>query len=308
MNFLEKLSNLLMMSEKEVYSFASTAPHRYKVYTIPKRNSPEGRVIAHPSKELKFVQRVLLNEMKEVLVCSDKAYAYMPKKNIKSNALQHVESRYLLKMDFKSFFPSITPDLFFEKLRGKGVELNELDEKVLAGLLFWKPRRKGGLVLSIGAPSSPCISNFVMFDFDERVQSESLKREVTYTRYADDLTFSTKRKDVLFDFPGLVETSLTEGGYENIYVNKKKTVFSSKAHNRHVTGITLTNENKVSLGRKKKRRISAMVHYFKVGVLPAEDIDKLQGYLSFAEDIEPGFCMRMKKKYGSECINRIFGK
>lgn len=307
MNVLSKLSDLLMMTEKQVFSFASTAPHRYKVYTIPKRNSSERRIIAHPSKELKFVQRVLLKELRSVLEPSDRAYAYVPGRNIKENALQHAGSKYLLKMDFKNFFPSIVPSVFFDRLQKRGVCFSEVDEKVLSGLLFWKPVRKGGLVLSIGAPSSPLVSNFVMRDFDEHINHVSVSLGVDYTRYADDLTFSTMYKDTLFSFPELVERSLDVNGYKCIKINKKKTIFSSMAHNRHVTGVTLTNDGGVSVGRERKRKISAMIHRFKLGQMSYEDASKLRGLLAFVEHIEPGFVEKMKNKYGAEAIDLLFG-
>lgn len=307
MNVLGKLSDLLMMSEREMLSFASTAPHRYKVYTIEKRNSKGKRVIAHPSKELKFIQRVLIKELGGVLEPSDRAYAYIPGRNIRDNALQHAGSKYLLKMDFKDFFPSITPQILFEKLKLRGIVFSEKDEKAISGLLFWKPVRKGGLVLSIGAPSSPLISNFVMRDFDEAICKESSVHEVTYTRYADDLTFSTLKRGILFSFPEMVERVLVDNGYNSISLNKGKTVFSSMAHNRHVTGITLTNDGGVSLGRARKRKISSMVHRFKIGELTCDEFSKLRGMLAFAESVEPGFIWKMKRKYGVECFDLLFG-
>lgn len=302
MDILKYLHETLLMDERDIISFSSTAPHRYKVYEIPKRNSQGTRTIAHPSSELKFLQRALILKLSSILEPSDRAYAYICGRNIKNNALQHVHSHYLLKMDFSNFFPSITPELLFSKLSSRGIEPNEIDKKIICGLLFWKPKRKGQLVLSIGAPSSPMISNFVMKDFDERITYECNKREITYTRYADDLTFSTKLKDCLFELPRRVKTALIEEGYEAVRVKDEKTVFSSKAHNRHVTGITLTNNNKISLGRKKKRKISAMVHHLKMGNLPPEEIPKLHGYLSFAEHIEPGFKKKLEQKYGKECL------
>lgn len=302
MDVLKYLNETLLMEKRDIISFSSTAPHRYKVYEIPKRNSQDKRTIAHPSSELKFLQRALILKLSSIMEPSDRAYAYVRGRNIKDNALQHVHSHYLLKMDFSNFFPSITPELLFSKLSGRGVELNEIDKKIVCGLLFWKPKRRGQLVLSIGAPSSPLISNFVMKDFDERITAECERREIVYTRYADDLTFSTKEKDHLFEIPRRVKKILNEEGYDAISVKDEKTVFSSKAHNRHVTGVTLTNNNKISLGRKKKRKISAMVHHLKMGTLPAEDRSKLRGYLSFAEHIEPGFNKKLENKYGRECL------
>lgn len=159
--------------------------------------------------------------------------------------------------------------------------------------------------LSIGAPSSPFVSNVTMFFFDELISKICEDKGIIYTRYADDLSFSTNQKDILFSIPALVKESLKVVGLKNIKVNNAKTVFSSKKFNRHVTGITLSNEGVVSLGRERKRIISAMVHHFTLGLLDKESIYKLKGYLGFAKYIEPSFILRLKIKYGDEIVLKI---
>jgi hypothetical protein len=104
--------------------------------------------------------------------------------------------------------------------------------------------------------------------------------------------------------PGLVKTTLREC-VPGLTINDSKTIFSSKAHNRHVTGITISNANKLSLGRDKKRLISSLIHKYKIGVLESEKIEPLRGMLSHAKHIEPLFLVRLKKKYGRELIKSI---
>src|SRR5574343_1201175 len=92
--------------------------------------------------------------------------------------------------------------------------------------------RRQEAMLSIGAPSSPLISNFIMYFFDEKIQNICKENNTLYTRYADDLTFSTNVKNLLFEFPNIVAAILEEETQGQIKINNKKTVFSSKAHNR----------------------------------------------------------------------------
>lgn len=305
MNITSKLCELLVVNEKELVSFASTAPYRYKVYSIPKRNSKGVRVIAHPSKELKFIQRVVVDLLRNDLTPSCHAYAYVQNKNIKANALAHVDSKYILKMDFENFFPSITPTAFFNKAEKFDINFSKIDKEVLTGLLFRRQGRNGSLAMSIGAPSSPMLSNFFMKEFDLAVNEQLEGRSICYTRYADDLTFSTKVKDILFDIPKLVVDILLLKDYKELSFNREKTVFSSKGHNRHVTGITLSNNNKITVGRERKRTISAMVHGFKMGRLAEEKVLMLKGWLAFAEHIEPGFTEKMELKYGKDTIEEL---
>jgi retron-type reverse transcriptase len=301
---IEHLSDTLFLAEHDIVSFSLTSPHRYKVYEIPKRNSKKTRTIAHPSKELKFIQRTLVEYLSRVLPIHEAAFAYKKGVGIKDNAKQHAESKYLLKMDFKDFFPSITPTLFFNVAKAHGIEFNKKDRMVLTGLLFWKPKSTDGLVLSIGAPTSPLISNFVMYTFDQRITDECFNKKITYTRYADDITFSTRIKNTLFELPLIISTLLTET-VEGIVINSEKTIFTSRAHNRHVTGVTLTNEGGLSIGRERKRLISSMIHKSKFNKLSTEDASNLLGLISYAAHIEPEFHDRMIKKYGIDILQAI---
>lgn len=306
MDIMLLLKTMLVTSESEILKFSATAPHRYKKYRIPKRNGDETRRIAQPSKELKFIQRLIVNKLESTLPVHSSAKAYRAGVSIKDNALKHQNTRYMLKMDFKDFFPSIEPQLFFKVASSCGINFSKLDQELLSNLLFYKLTRRSKLKLSIGAPSSPLISNFVMYFFDAAIYEYCSELGVNYTRYADDLTFSTNRKDVLFEFPNVISEQLKKYSYGLIKVNLNKTVFSSKGHNRHVTGITITNDSKLSLGRSKKRMISSLIHKYSLGILTKKQTDCLRGHISFAKFVEPAFFSRVEKKYGKEVIQSIF--
>ena len=302
MNLSETLSTVLFMDEAELRSFASSAPYRYKVYTINKRNSDEKRIIAHPSKELKFIQRLIIKQLQPRLPVHTVATAYIRGKSIKDNALPHAKSKYLLKMDLKNFFPSIKPDLFFKECKHQGVPLSDSDKELLEGFLFWKSRRAKELSLSIGAPSSPLVSNFILYRFDKAMNQFCQSEGVTYTRYADDLTFSTNKKGVLLSYPPKVRRLIGTLYDGNIKINLRKTVLSSKAHNRHVTGITLTNDGQLSVGRDDKRKLSAAIHHYASHMLTPEEVQILRGKLSYAVFVEPELLERLIRKYGKQVI------
>ena len=90
-----------------------------------------------------------------------------------------------------------------------------------------------------------------------------------------------------------------------IILNESKTIFSSKAHNRHVTGITINNNNNISLGRKRKKYIKHLVNEFRYKKLDQSDFNHLKGLLSFASHIEPTFIYSLKTKYSDIVINNI---
>lgn len=306
MNIVDYLSDLILMDRRELLKFSSTSPYRYKVYEIPKRNSNGKRTIAQPSKELKYIQRALLKFFDGVIPIHDSVFSYKKGISIKDNACCHVNYKYLLKMDFKDFFPSITPSILFNEFEKYKLHFNDDDKKLLSGLLFWKKNRKSNfLQLSIGAPTSPFISNFILYSFDKSISDICLEKNVVYSRYADDITFSSNVKNILFEFPKIVSDLLYELYNDNIKINKDKTVFSSRGHNRHVTGVTLSNDGLLSIGREKKRKLSSFLHYYITGKLDKKEIDKLKGELSFSFYIEPSFKDRLIKKYGREVLKKL---
>ncbi|EQB4254746.1 retron St85 family RNA-directed DNA polymerase [Yersinia enterocolitica] len=305
MNLFGIVSNSLFLSDMEIRNYVSTIPRRYKRYSIPKRNGIEFRIIAQPAKQVKVLQRIVLPFLQQIIPIHGNAHAYEKNKSIKTNALVHSKNEYLLKMDFKNFFLSIKPNDFIDIMKKHEIKITDDDKFIIENLFFWKLTRRSPLRLSIGAPSSPFISNAVMYFFDEIISHECEALDVKYTRYADDLTFSTNVKDILFLVPKIVKGVLKSSGLKNIKINTNKTVFSSKKFNRHVTGITLTNDGEVSLGRERKRVISVRIHYFTLGLLSTDDILKLKGDLGFAKFIEPEFIHRMERKYGLENIEKL---
>ena len=305
---IKQLAKQLDEDEDEVIQFLSNAPKKYKVYKIPKRTHGY-RVIAQPSKELKNYQRAFLKLYK--FPVHQSAMAYVEGRSIKDNALAHVNNQYLLKTDLENFFNSITPSVFWNSLdrcKSNPPEFSNQDKIWIEKLLFWNPskRNDGKFILSVGAPSSPMISNFCLFEFDRFLEKLCYEKVITYTRYADDLTFSTNVKGLLSTLIPLIQEALISFFNHNIRLNHSKTAFSSKAHNRHITGVTLSNEGQLSLGRERKRYIKHLIHQFKYNKLEESNLSHLQGLLSFAKHIEPLFIERLKSKYSNVLIQCIY--
>lgn len=301
MSFTLHLAQKLGKSKVDVENFLYDAPEKYKIYSIPKRKHGF-RLIAQPSRELKLYQRKFISTVS--LPIHDAAMAYRDGKSIKDNALLHSHNSYLLKLDLENFFNSITPQLFWNVWAQNGDVPHEKDCQWINRMLFWN--KDGKLVLSVGAPSSPLISNFCMYYFDEALSNYCRNQGVVYTRYADDLTFSTNSKNKLFSFPTYVQELLIKHFSGSLIINQSKTTFSSKAHNRHVTGVTITNDAQLSLGRAKKRYIKHKVHQFKISNLDMYETQHLKGLLSFAKHIEPEFYTSLIKKYTRELLEKIF--
>lgn len=293
------------LSEHDVMRIVSNAPVRYKTYAIPKRNGGE-RIISQPSRELKFLQRILAAELTSKLPVHLSATAYRPGASIKNNAAAHAANGPIMKFDFKNFFPSIVAKDWALYCQKNNVFADERDVWISTNLLFHRRYGSSKLTLSIGAPSSPCLSNILMNEFDTKVAEMADQDRVTYTRYADDLTFSAQRTGFLTRVERTLRRIVKESGSPKLTLNEAKTVVvATKKYKRFVTGLILANDGKVSLGRDRKRRIRAAVHHYSLGKLQIAEQAKLAGMLAFANDIEPEFLSRLHARYGVAIFEQL---
>jgi hypothetical protein len=306
MSFVTDVALKLGVTPGYLLRLARSAPHRYKVYSIPKKDGSSSRQIAQPAKELKAVQRALATIFGDHLPVHEAATAYQKGSKILRNAEAHAESRFLLKLDFENFFPSIRPgDLTAHLSAYWPLTISPQDIEFISRIIFWAPPKSGDLRLSIGAPSSPFVANTILYDFDVSVSDISDEFDAVYTRYADDVAISSNRPGATAKMHEEVRRIVRKMDYPQLRVNDKKTLYTSKKYRRRVTGLIIANSGKVSLGRDRKRLISAMVHRFKVGTLEKSRISRLRGLLSFAKDVEPQFLDRLASKYGSDVLEAL---
>lgn len=301
------LEESLHLEREEIVKFISSSPYRYKVYKIPKRRGRGTRTIAHPSRELKYIQRLVAKKYFDKLRVHSAATAYRKGANIKEHARRHKGAKYLLKMDFRDFFPSIRPPDLIERLeKAHAAEVDEINRAALASLFFYRPSRKTKtLRLSIGAPTSPAISNAVMFEFDEEISTYTSSNQIVYSRYADDLAFSSNCAGLLRDTEQKVMSIVKQMRQPRLKINSDKTVHLSAKHNMHLTGLVLTSSGGVSIGRRKKREIRSLVNRFLCNTLPNDMLPYLRGYLAYCVGVEPEFVASLKRKYGNVEVEDI---
>jgi RNA-directed DNA polymerase len=300
MSLQSRIASELLLSPQFVSLITRSASKRYKQYTIAKKSGGL-RTIFHPSRELKALQRWLLGNVIQHWPVHSAAFAYRAHRGIKDNASVHKDNAYLLKLDFDTFFPSIRSDdlqLYLESGPSEALQWNDQDRKTFLSLVC----RNGQL--TIGAPTSPALSNAVCFVLDSRLAAWSSEHGITYTRYADDITLSCNRPGVLKDAPQFVESTLRNLAIPSgLRLNQKKTRNLSRRHRRMVTGIILTSTGEVSLGRGLKRKLRSLIYRHEMLSIPERS--SLAGFLSYAVSIEPDLLNRLVLKFGPEIIDRV---
>ena len=304
---INRLSEFCGLDEQEISRLADRAPNTYKKYYIDKKRGGK-RQISHPSKETKLLQYALLQILGPSLHVHQSAFGFVRglKSPLRENVKRHLDHNFFIKMDIEDFFPSIRPDDIFNALESAKNPIPIIltpDERDLLTKTVFIRSSAGQLGLPIGGVASPILSNSIMYDLDEKFEALAAKSEFVYSRYADDLVFSTNRKNASTDLLAQVKSLLTKTKSPSLRLNNKKTRFMSRNSRVAITGLIITPEHEVSIGRKNKRKLKSLVHSYKVGSISKKDRKYLQGYLAFLLDVEPNYYNRLCQKYGSETVN-----
>jgi RNA-directed DNA polymerase len=292
------------LNEHDVRRIIRNAPVRYKTYHIPKRNGGM-RVISQPAREVKALQRAIVTEFLNRLPIHPSATAYRQGVSIRDNAAAHAKNGPILKFDFKNFFPSIVARDWHAYCQRTSLFADPDDVHLSTNILFHRTVGSTVLRLAIGAPASPCLSNVLMHPFDNRISELVSADQVTYTRYADDLTFSAKRTGFLTGVDNALRRALHEIRSPSLTINEEKTVLATQKYKRMVTGLILTNDGAVSIGHKRKKAIRAALHHAEQGKLSIIEQARLGGLLAFVQNVEPEFLHRLIGRYGTTLIADI---
>lgn len=280
----DELCDCLRISRSLLYLVTQDSlKYRYRNITIPKKNKGV-RVIYIPSYSLKLVQRWVLENILYKLRTSDSCYGFS--KGVTSplakNASLHKYNLYILKMDLKNFFPSITSQRVFSLFRsiGYNVEISSLLTKICTC----------NDLLPQGAVTSPCIANLTCRHLDYRIKKFCSKRDVVYSRYADDLIFSCNNIETLRRLKSTITRIITD---EKFIENSEKTKYLTPAIRKTVTGVTIANEE-IKAPKAMKRKVRHLIH---AAIVTGnyEKMDQIRGYIAYIQSIEEGYKSKIQQ-------------
>lgn len=243
---------------------ASTVSH-YVQFIVPKKSGGE-RMLSAPHRHLASAQQWVLHHILERLPTHDAAHGFVKGRSILTNARPHVGKNVVVNCDLTDFFPSITVHRVIGLFRQLGY--SPAVATILALLVTECPRRRviyhgktwhvatGPRGLPQGACTSPAISNLVARRLDSRLTGICRKLGWTYTRYADDLSFSSasQSKQVGYLLARVRHITADEG----FAVNEKKTRVLKQASRQVVTGVVVN--AKPAASRKVRRQMRAILH------------------------------------------------
>jgi retron-type reverse transcriptase len=247
----------------------------------------------------------------EKIPTHDAAHGFVPGRGTMSNAVPHVGRAAVVNLDLKDFFPSIT----FPRVKGiiQDLGFSPAVATILALLCTECPRRKveyngralhvatGSRALPQGACTSPALSNLLARRLDSRLNGLAKKLGFTYTRYADDLTFS-----------GPTESAAKTGyllarvrhivGDEKLTMNEDKTRVQRPNSRQTVTGIVVNKRPNVP--RRTTKRLRAILHQANKNGLAAQNrdnrenfVDWLGGMIAYLQMVNPDKGRRLREQF-----------
>lgn len=241
----------------------------YYRFDIPKKSGGT-RHIAAPKIQLKTAQRQILEKILQKVKISDAAHGFIKSKSVLTGAkVHHTSPDLLINIDLENFFPTIT----FERVRGLYQHLGYSGyiASLLAMICTYCERmpieikgetkyiKTSERILPQGSPASPMITNIICQRMDKRIFGLCQKLGVTYTRYADDMSFSYIGKLEDFSIGSFLNSVQKIIEAEGFHINRQKTNILRKHNRQYITGIVINNDE-IGVARKWVKILRASIH------------------------------------------------
>jgi len=279
-----ELQNILMLSHVNKLAY-------HEFFLHGKRKI---RTIAAPSLKLKERQRWILRNILERIEIDSNVHGFVQGKSIVTNAKQHINKEEILCVDILEFFGSIKSEKVFEVFLKCGYDENI--SRLLTELCTYND------CLPQGAPTSPALSNIIFKNCDIRLKELAQANDLTYSRYADDITVSSNNNNI-FQHYNAIKNILSDEGYR---LNKDKTHIMVGKQRKIVTGLLVSDKVKV-LGKYKRSFRQEIYYCKKFGIashLRAIGKGDITGFKEYMYGKAYFICM-VEKEYGQTLLREL---
>jgi retron-type reverse transcriptase len=238
------------------------------------------RWIAAPSPKLKATQRWILRHVLATLPVHDAAHGFRKGRSIATNAAVHTGAKVVLELDLHAFFPTVTYPRVAGLFRRAGYPHRIAELLALTCTEDVDSARR----LPQGAPTSPALTNALCLQLDRRLDGLATRHGWRYTRYADDLTFSSP--DAHQGDPKIGPLISSIGRIvkeEGFRIHPRKTRITRNDSRQKVTGLVVNGPGAPRVPRALRQRLRAAVHNLSHGkpLPPGETLDRLTGWAAY---------------------------
>ena len=281
---LSSLVRDLDIRAKTLYAVSNNIGKHYYKAKLPKKSGGY-RNLSVPDEVLKTIQKRIADVLLIHMPVSRYAKAYRFGSSTLRNAKHHVGKQMVLKLDILHFFDSIrystVKDIVFPE------EIYAEPLRILLTMLCYHKD-----ALPQGAPSSPAITNIILYEFDEQIGQWCRERGIAYTRYCDDMTFSGD-----FDPAEVIRFVRLELKKLGFLLNEQKTRIQRSAQQQSVTGIVVNEKLSIPADYRRKlrqelyycRKFGIQEHLQKIGLETPDDTYRIQllGKVNYVLQVHP---------------------
>ena len=268
---LSSLEQDLGISAKTLYAVSNNLSKHYRKAKLPKKNGGF-RNLSVPDEVLKSIQKRIAEVLLIHMPVSRYAKAYRFGSSTLRNAKHHVGKQVVLKLDILHFFDSIRYSTVKDKLFPEEIYAEPL--RILLTMLCYHKD-----ALPQGAPSSPAITNIILYEFDEQLGQWCREHGIAYTRYCDDMTFSGN-----FEPSEVIRYVRLELKKMGFLLNEQKTRIQRPGQQQTVTGIVVNEKLSIPADYRRKlrqelyycRKFGILEHMQKIGLEIPENTYRMQ--------------------------------
>lgn len=281
---LSSLEQDLGISAKSLYAVSNNLSKHYRKTKLPKKGGGF-RNLSVPDEVLKSIQKRIAEVLLIHMPVSRYAKAYRFGSSTLRNAKHHIGKQVVLKLDILHFFDSIRYSTVKDKVFPENIYAEPL-RILLTMLCYYKD------ALPQGAPSSPAITNIILYEFDEQIGQWCWERGIAYTRYCDDMTFSGD-----FDPAEVIRFIRLELKKMGFLLNEQKIKIQRPGRQQTVTGIVVNERLSIPTDYRRKlrqelyfcRKFGIREHLQKIGLEILEDTYRMQllGKVNYVLQVHP---------------------
>ena len=230
----------------------------YRTFTIPKKSGGV-RTISAPEKMLKSLLTYTNRILQAFYEAPECVTGFVPGRSVVDNAERHLGMNYVFNADLKDFFPSIPQARVWGALKCRPFNFDECVASAIAGLCCSEIAVGEGTrcALPQGSPCSPVLTNIVCHNLDWKLSGLARRFHVNYSRYADDITFSSDHNVYQDDGEFMAEFRRIVSG-QNFTLNERKTRLLKRGERQEVTGLVVS--DRVNVAREYVRDLDNLLY------------------------------------------------
>lgn len=261
----------------------------------------------------KFINVFIINQLDfDSSVC----FSYAKNTTIYDCLTPHKNNKYFLSMDIVNFFGSIQSvdisNTIQRNIDEKKINISDISQykNSIVKLITFKGN------LPIGFSTSGRLSNSILSEFDKETLKNCQSKSITYSRYADDLIFSSNNQDVE-EIKTVIESILLNMFDQRLKINHDKTKTYSKKNRIKILGLVITPNGNITIDKKIKSDIETMMYFYTSNtdkfnaILQSKfngSIQRVFGIVGYINSVDKNFLNKLRKKYGNYTVESFLRK